>query len=510
MSSILTNTSAMVALQTLNSINDNLTKTQAEISTGKTIESAKDNAAIWAISKTMESDVAGFQAISDSLALGESTITVARSATETVTDLLTQIKGKVVAAQEQNVDREKIQTDIEALTGQVTSIVEAAQFNGLNLLKGTEDVNILSSLDRQGNGVVNASNITVNRQDLSTSAGVNGVGTGSSLSGQIVNADVAEPDITNDANEAIVTLGSGSWTAGQTASITVAGQTVTYTAATGGEDQDAMAAGLSTALQALDLDGIVVDGSTAGTVSISSTRAFEEVSISTATDANTNQITDLNGASGLTDTSGNIAQRAEQIDFTTAATPQEGNSYQASVGGTAYFYTAGKGESFADVARGLKTAVDSAALEGVTTQVSIDSTTGQASLKIDNNSDTDLSIALAAADGGTASGGLFGLDSIDVTTNESANAALGNIETLINTSIDSAAALGSAQGRIETQSSFIGKLTDSLKSGIGTMVDANMEEASTRLQALQVQQQLGVQSLSIANQAPQSILSLFR
>jgi flagellin len=81
---------------------------------------------------------------------------------------------------------------------------------------------------------------------------------------------------------------------------------------------------------------------------------------------------------------------------------------------------------------------------------------------------------------------------------------------MIATAIDSAAAFGSAQGRIETQSDFIGKLTDALKSGIGSMVDADMEEASARLQALQVQQQLGVQSLSIANQAPQSILSLFR
>jgi flagellin len=53
-------------------------------------------------------------------------------------------------------------------------------------------------------------------------------------------------------------------------------------------------------------------------------------------------------------------------------------------------------------------------------------------------------------------------------------------------------------------------LVDSLKSGIGSMVDANMEEASARLQALQVQQQLATQSLSIANQAPQNILALFR
>ena len=84
------------------------------------------------------------------------------------------------------------------------------------------------------------------------------------------------------------------------------------------------------------------------------------------------------------------------------------------------------------------------------------------------------------------------------------------METLIQNSIDAAAGFGSAQGRIETQSNFIDSLVDSLKAGIGTLVDANMEEASAKLQALQVQQQLATQSLSIANQAPQSILSLFR
>ena len=111
---------------------------------------------------------------------------------------------------------------------------------------------------------------------------------------------------------------------------------------------------------------------------------------------------------------------------------------------------------------------------------------------------------------GTASGGLFGLNNIDVSTNAAANSALDNIETLINNSIDAAAEFGSAQGRIEIQSGFVGKLTDSLRAGIGTLVDADMEEASARLQALQVQQQLGIQSLSIANQQPQNLLALFR
>lgn len=64
MSSINTNTSAMVALQTLKGINSNLAKTQSEISTGKTVASAKDNSAVWAISKVMESDVSGFESVS--------------------------------------------------------------------------------------------------------------------------------------------------------------------------------------------------------------------------------------------------------------------------------------------------------------------------------------------------------------------------------------------------------------------------------------------------------------
>ncbi|MBA4325985.1 MAG: flagellin, partial [Rhodobacter sp.] len=105
MSSILTNNSAMVALQTMKGINASLNKTQADISTGKTIASAKDNAAVWAISKVMESDVEGFKGISDSLSVGNATLTVARNASESVTKLLTEMKGKIVSAQAENVDR---------------------------------------------------------------------------------------------------------------------------------------------------------------------------------------------------------------------------------------------------------------------------------------------------------------------------------------------------------------------------------------------------------------------
>ncbi|MFT5649700.1 MAG: flagellin [Yoonia sp.] len=275
MSSILTNNSAMVALQTLKSINNDLGKTQSMISTGKEIASAKDNSAIWAISKVMESDVSGFKAVSEALSLGESTVAVASAGAEQITNLLNEMKEKVVAATGENVDHAKITADITQLKEQITSVIGASQFNGSNLLNtaGNAGIAVVSSLDRDGAGAVTAASITV-----------------------------------------------------------------------------------------------------------------------------------------------------ASVDF----------------------------------------------------EANLDLTT---------------------------------IDTTDATT---ALASLDDMEALIQTSVDGAAALGASASRISDQNDFVGKVSDAIKSGIGTLVDADMEETSARLQALQVQQQLGVQSLSIANQAPQSILSLFR
>lgn len=84
------------------------------------------------------------------------------------------------------------------------------------------------------------------------------------------------------------------------------------------------------------------------------------------------------------------------------------------------------------------------------------------------------------------------------------------LEAQMTTVIDAAAEFGNVGKRLELQQDFTSKLVDSLNQGVGTLVDANLNEESARLQALQVQQQLGIQALSIANGAPQNILSLFR
>lgn len=403
MSSILTNNGAMVALQTLKTINSDLVKTQSVISTGKEIANAKDNAAVWAISKVMEADVKGFKGISDSLSLGESTVAVARQASETITGLLTDIKGKIVAAQETNVDRAKIQTDISALRDQINSVVSAAQFNGLNLVDGTQGtVSVLSSLDRDSAGNVTTSAISVTAQNLST--------------GNYAAVDVFD--------------------AGTASIVSAAGDTFVMSLDSGG-----------------------------GT---------------------------------------------DEITIATAGTWAEGDKVSLRIGDQMASYTVTAADAASTspddlVAVGLKNAIESLGIADLT--IDYDSATpGQ--LVFTNDGTEDLSVSGQFQNAGA--GGLSALNAIDVSTAAGATAALGNIENLIQTAIDSAAEFGSVEGRIETQAKFISALSDSLKSGIGSLVDADMEEASARLQALQVQQQLGVQSLSIANQAPQSILSLFR
>ncbi len=89
-------------------------------------------------------------------------------------------------------------------------------------------------------------------------------------------------------------------------------------------------------------------------------------------------------------------------------------------------------------------------------------------------------------------------------------ALLTTAEAQLGLAIDAATSFGITEKTLDNQMQFIDSLTDTLDSGISSMVDADMEEEAARLQAFQVQQQLATQSLSIANQAPQNILTLFR
>ncbi|APR54919.1 flagellin [Sphingomonas koreensis] len=97
-----------------------------------------------------------------------------------------------------------------------------------------------------------------------------------------------------------------------------------------------------------------------------------------------------------------------------------------------------------------------------------------------------------------------------IATQATAQTMVGTLDTVITAVNTSLSDLGAASRKIEGQLKFTSKLSDVVTTGIGNLVDADLAKESANLQALQVQQQLGVQALSIANQAPQTILSLFR
>jgi flagellin len=104
--------------------------------------------------------------------------------------------------------------------------------------------------------------------------------------------------------------------------------------------------------------------------------------------------------------------------------------------------------------------------------------------------------------------------SLSVTASFATATEAANLASTINTDLDrlnqALARLGTASKSLETHSVFVGKLSDETEKGIGNLVDADLAKESARLQAFQVKQQLGIQALSIANQAPQILLQLFR
>ena len=112
-------------------------------------------------------------------------------------------------------------------------------------------------------------------------------------------------------------------------------------------------------------------------------------------------------------------------------------------------------------------------------------------------------------DGGGSGGSGTEIAISTATTDAQIDAMIRVTDDIIGQMTDAASDLGAVNSRIEMQTDFVGNLMDAIDRGVGQLVDADMSEESTRLQALQVQQQLGIQALSIANSNAQSILQLF-
>jgi len=141
----------MTALQTLKTVQSNLTETQGRVSTGLKVQSAKDNAAYYSIAQTMRGDSAAFNAISENLSIIGASVSVARQGTEELGKITKQILEKVSLAQaNESVDRELIQKDIADLVDQFNSTISQSSYNGQSMIDGTDTVTVATGVTRDG------------------------------------------------------------------------------------------------------------------------------------------------------------------------------------------------------------------------------------------------------------------------------------------------------------------------------------------------------------------------
>jgi len=212
MNSVNTNLGAMVALQNLNKTNSDLMSTQARINTGKKVGSAKDNGAIWAIAQNQRSTSNSLNAVKESLSRGQSTVDVAISAGETISDLLLQMKEKALAATDTTLDtnsRVALNDDFKALRDQIGKAIANAEFNGANMIKGAGGVQVQALANAKGSSV-----ISVAAQDLSLTSGIGTTGVNATAS--IGSITLATQMVTNldtaitKVSSALSALGTGS------------------------------------------------------------------------------------------------------------------------------------------------------------------------------------------------------------------------------------------------------------------------------------------------------------
>jgi flagellin len=210
--SVNTNRYAMIALQNLNVTGAELGQTQMRISTGRKVDSAKDNGSTWAIAQSMRGTSTSLNAVKDSLQRGQSTLDVALAAGGSVSDLLLQMKEKALAASDTTLDtsgRSALNEDFKALRDQLGKTVSNADFNGTNMIK-TGGSNIAALANAAG-----TSKITIDAQSLGLgSANLTGILSTSSIGSTTASTAQAMITTVNTAigkvSTALAKMGTGS------------------------------------------------------------------------------------------------------------------------------------------------------------------------------------------------------------------------------------------------------------------------------------------------------------
>lgn len=553
MTSILTNTSAMAALQTLRTIGANMADTQRQVSSGLRVQTAADNAAYWSISTTMRSDNMALSAVSDALGLGAAKVDVAYAGMENVIDVLSEFRAKLVAAKEGGLDKGKIQTELDQLKDQLLSVATSASFNGVNWLNTDAPENlwelsslptsITSSFIRSADGSVRVGTTDLDIADLS----LFNVGGGGALQKDIRSLG----DIGGFRASNVATYGDPGY-----------------------QDFDFTGAFALSGTDTINFN-LLVDGSNSYTVTIDETTINTALSKTDGTVSNDAEFADvLRYAFGTINDVARVILRFNGVRLQSVEATGSPNSSIAVSGVTSNFAPGNFGAGLENGATseladdypqwsfgfsgpftvyrdvefsfGLQVGSDPATTITVTRDM-VDTALGTSDGKITSAADMatlldymldgkglnvtasdtailfDIDKTLYPDAGrrafiqiGNVTDNLgpapdFDILDVDITDPVTdLDNYLTGVDAMLQKVISGASALGAVKTRIDMQTIFTQTLMDSIDKGIGRLIDADMNEASTRLKALQTQEQLAIQSLQIVNGNAENFLQLFR
>ena len=392
MFSVNTNLGAMAALNSLNMVEASLKETQNAISTGKKISSGSDNPAVYTIAQTMQANVQGLAAVSDSLNFGTSVVSTAMSATTQIGSVLAQLKNTITQGQQTGMNATAMNASITQMLANINQIAQSATFNGINLTSSS------------------------------------GVGATSTTLSVVDN---------------------------------VAGNAITVDPTT---------------------DAFMSDTAGLGITSL------------TVSDANV-KLSFANDTAPVSDDTITLTNGTKSWTFMLSDENSTGNTAFANASGT------NQDNSYVNI---LSTDSNNAIMAKLATALQAKG------FGATTNSTGDL---IVSGNGVVASGSSFGFataGSETITSVTGTTTAIAEVDAAITKLNTNAAYLGAKQNQLTGMSTYTTQLSTALTAGIGALTDADMAAESAKLQSLQTRQSLAIQSLSIANQQPQSIMTLFR
>jgi flagellin len=441
--SVNTNVGALAALQSLDLIQQAQNQAQNEVSTGQKVSDAQDNPAIYAIGNTIDSNIAGLSAVSDSLNFGAQIVSTASSAVASISSILQNLQQTVTSAGTSGVTLSTLQQSVAADIAGINAYAADATFSGINLLNptgagtpGSTQVNIVQNIS-------DTTPLTLNNQadtlDSSATVFTDALGlTNLSVLG-VQNSSATASNI-----GANLSFGSAS---------TIA---TTFTTGTANTNQvltlSTKSGGVTTNYNFEFVDTSAGSASTQLQTKVDATDKAIAVDFNSTTDSPNTIVANLTAAlesQGF----GVVAQSNGSLNI--VGNNLTGIAYGSASGGVA--------------------PTETATVTSATTTPQTDATSGVTL--------TGLSTAAAA-----------------VTT---VSSAIGNLNTI-------AVNLGALSQQITGIQNFTTALSSALTAGVGALTDADLAAESAQLSSLQTKQQLATQSLTIANQAPQVLLTLFK